>query len=431
MYIHRAFIRNIRSIAELEWELEDEGPGWHVVLGDNGAGKSSFLRSLALALVGPEEARAAWQDWSVWLRSGEDFGFVRIDLARNGKYDLFSGSGSTGKAYRFLRAGVRLDRVEKPGLEVELSKLTLQRSVKPERHVWGTGAGWFSASFGPFRRFTGGDKEAERSFLSNPKLGAHISVFGEKVALTEGLYWLRELNYKKLEHANSREGGLLHRLMQFVNQEGFLPYSIKLKKVTSEGVEFEDGNGFPVSVEELSDGYRSVLSMTFELIRQLRRSYSEEQVFDDQNLQVIVPGVVMIDEIDAHLHPTWQKKVGFWFTEHFPNFQFIVTTHSPLICQASVKGSIFLLPRPGTEEEGRMLEGAEHDRLVYGDILDAYGTEAFGAGDTRSPEAHKMQERLATLNIKEVRHGLSAKEKAEQERLRAAFPTSSQLQSTR
>ncbi len=364
---------------------------------------------------------------------------MRIDIVRDVKYDLFSGKSKGGKAGD-VSAEVRLERIQEPiitpgspvttGPEVELT-VPASTHVGPERHVWGTGAGWFSASFGPFRRFTGGDKEAERSFVSNPKLGAHISVFGENVALTEGLYWLRELNYKKLEHANSREGGLLGRITQFVNQEGFLPFRIRLKRVTSGGVEFEDANGFPVSVEELSDGYRSVLSMTFELIRQLSRSYSEEQIFDHQNRQVIVPGVVLIDEIDAHLHPTWQKKVGFWLTEHFPNFQFIVTTHSPLICQAAVKGSIFLLPRPGTEEKGRMLEGADCDRLIYGDILDAYSTEAFGAGDTRSQEAHTKHERLASLNVKEVKHGLSAKEKEEQERLRAAFPTSSHLQNTR
>jgi predicted ATP-binding protein involved in virulence len=41
------------------------------------------------------------------------------------------------------------------------------------------------------------------------------------------------------------------------------------------------------------------------------------------------PGVVIIDEIDAHLHVSWQKRIGGWLKTHFPNIQFIVTTHSP------------------------------------------------------------------------------------------------------
>jgi predicted ATPase len=432
MYIRRVSINKIRSIGELKWEPREEGPGWHVVLGDNGSGKSSFLRSLALALVGPKEALAARQDWNTWLRSGELLGSVLMVIADDPEYDSFSGNGKgDAGSVKALTAGIRLERIDEGRPDVEMAKLPTHGRVQPERHVWGAGAGWFSAAFGPFRRFAGGDKEAERSFLSNPKLGRHISVFGENVALTEGLYWLRELNYKKLEHENSREGGLLQRLKLFVNQEGFLPYGIKLKDVSSRGVEFEDANGFPVSVEELSDGYRSILSMTFELIRQLHLDYPEEKIFDPHSKRVVLPGVVMVDEIDAHLHPTWQRKVGFWFTEHFPNFQFIVATHSPLICQAAVKGSIFLLPRPGTDEKGRMLEGAERDRLVYGDILDAYSTEAFGSGVTRSVEAQEKQERLAELNVRELKQGLSAKEKAEQNRLRAAFPTAVHLESSR
>jgi hypothetical protein len=423
MYIRRAFILNIRSIQELVWLPEDpEGPGWHVVLGDNGSGKSSFLRALALALVGPKEAQAARQDWSAWLRTKAPRGFIRIDLVRDPTYDSFSGKGRIGDA-KSVAAVVRLMRSKEPDGAVELTG-GKTKQLPADRHIWGSGSGWFSAAYGPFRRFKGGDKEAERSFLSNPRLGAHISVFGEDVALTESLYWLRELNYKKLEHSHSLEGSLLHHLKQFVNQDGFLPHQIKLTEVSSRGVTFEDANGFPIAVEELSDGYRSILSMTFELIRQVSRVYTEKEIFDDGSHHVIVPGVVMIDEVDAHLHPTWQKKVGFWLTEHFPNIQFIVTTHSPLICQAAVKGSIFRLPRPGTDEEGGMLEGSDRDRLVYGDILDAYSTEAFGPADTRSRDSLQMKERLAALNVKELRSALSSEEKREQSRLRAAFPTS-------
>lgn len=71
-----------------------------------------------------------------------------------------------------------------------------------------------------------------------------------------------------------------------------------------------------------------------------------------------------------------------------------------------------------------MLDGSEHNRLVYGDILDAYSTEAFGPATTRSVEARQMHERLAKLNVKELGKKLTREEKAEQMRLRTAFPTS-------
>jgi len=418
MFIRSARIRNVRSIKELDWSSpKGRRASWNVILGDNGAGKSSFLRALALCLVGPKEAAAARQDWNAWLRSGSQQGRVIVQLVRDAQYDHFSGKGNTGHR-QTVYAGVRLLR-DKEG--VQLEKLNL-KPISAERHIWGTGDGWFSVAYGPFRRFTGGDKEADRMFLSSPRLGAHVSVFGENVALTESLYWLRELNYKKLE--KSSEGHVLNRLKQFVNQDNFLPHKIRLKQVSSRGVEFEDANGFSVAVEELSDGYRSILSMTFELIRQMLRVYSGDQVFDSKNESIVVPGIVMIDEIDAHLHPTWQKKIGFWLTQHFPNIQFIVTTHSPLICQAAVNGSIFRLPTPGSDESGRMLDGTDRDRLLYGDILDAYSTEAFGTADTRSREGNDMQEKLAALNVKELAKGLSKEEREAQEKLRAAFPTS-------
>jgi hypothetical protein len=130
---------------------------------------------------------------------------------------------------------------------------------------------------------------------------------------------------------------------------------------------------------------------------------------------------VLIDEVDAHLHPTWQREIGVWFTRLFPHIQFIVTTHSPLICQAAT--TVFRLPTPGTEEVGQRITGTDFVRLRYGNVLEAYGTEAFGRGVTRSEESKEMLERLAELNLKELEAGLTKKEKREQERLRAAMPT--------
>ena len=164
--------------------------------------------------------------------------------------------------------------------------------------------------------------------------------------------------------------------------------------------------------------------MTFELIRQLAIAYGPDRVFDKNRKHVIAPaGVVMIDEIDAHLHPTWQRRVGLWFRKRFPNMQFIVTTHSPLVCQAAEVGTVFRLPQPGKDDQGEMLTGDDLSRLLYGNVLDAYSTGVFGEGVGRSESGLAKLERLAELNAKDRHSKLSDAERREQQRLRGLAPT--------
>jgi putative AbiEii toxin of type IV toxin-antitoxin system/AAA domain-containing protein len=421
MYLQEVTLSNIRSIESLKWELPRStvAPGWHVIIGDNGAGKSSVLRAIALALVGPKEAIALRQDWNEWLRWGQQTGSIRLLLDWDSEYDRFVKVGRTPK-HSYLDADLVLARSGSNPEQVQLSPMEM--ASDPDRSVWGDGYGWFCASYGPFRRFAGGDKDQEKLFYSNPKLARHLSVFGESVALSECIEWLKLLQFKKLEE--DEEGDLLKPLMDFINQPEFLPHEARLRSISSKGVRFVDGNGCEVPVENLSDGYRSILSMTFELIRQLAKTYGPQRLFaSDDPTKVIVPGVVLIDEIDAHLHPTWQRRVGRWFREHFPKLQFIVTTHSPLICQAATVGSIFRLPKPGSEEQAGMVTGVARDRLLYGNVLDAYSTGVFGDVPTRSPESLEKLERLAILNQKELAEGLSDAERAEQQQLRAQLPT--------
>lgn len=419
MYLRKVHIKNVRSISDLNWSIpKGKAAGWHVIIGDNGAGKSTFLRSIALTLVGPKEAIALRQNWNDWLSRGARNGQIRLEITNNYQIDKFTGSGNT--PYGTLLP-VQLNFTRQNG-DVELKKAS---GLNAERHVWGNKSGWFSASYGPFRRFAGGDKEDDRIFLSNPKLASHLSVFDERVALTESLTWLKELQFKKLEAG--QEGTLLDSLKTFINQPDFLPHNARLTEVSSEGVKFVDGNNCELFVENLSDGYRSILSMTFELIRQLSRVYPSDLIFNDDRSRITTPGVVLVDEIDAHLHPTWQRKIGLWLREHFPRMQFIVTTHSPLICQAADVGTVWRLPRPGSDETGQMLSGIDLDRLLYGSVLDAYGTEAFGQDVNRSEKSKEKLHRLAELNQKELHGQLDVSERQEQEELRATLPTSAHL----
>ena len=416
MHIPAISISNIRSLRSHKWSVpRGKCAGWHVILGDNGSGKSSFLRSIALALTEPKHAEQLRQSWNDWLTRSRPVGHIELQVAPKAGCDGLTKPG----AEQAFRLGMKLIRKD--------AAVDLSRSSEPPKRVgWSHQQGWFSASFGPFRRFFGGDARLWNSLGSAPRVGRHLSMFDEGIALTECLEWLRDLKFRELEE--DPEGVLLHHVMNFVNQGDFLPSSVRLKDVTSRGFLFRDANGVDVSVGDLSDGYRSILSLTFELIRQMARAFGPERVFDPTDPTRVVPeGVVIVDEIDAHLHPTWQQRVGRWFCEHFPNIQFIVSTHSPLVCQSADSGSIYVLPRSGTNEPGGMVRGAALKRLVYGSVLDAYGTDAFGreAALTRSPRSRDMHKRLATLNNTEIRRKLTDEEEAERQRLREALPSAS------
>lgn len=417
MYIQKAEIKNIRSIIDFEIEFPNPA-GWHVLIGDNGAGKSTIVCSIALALIGRQQIQGLRADWQDWLNK----------QARDGSIELILSVLETkeNKARKISRTIYLYSFMEEVTLSSVVGSIKEHSSEtdKPEFIS-------FSVAFGPYRRFESKSYEWEYIFKNSnyAKLAAHLSVFNESVALTEAITWLQELNYKDLEnHKESR--CTLKNLKKLINSEDFLPHNAKLESISSNGVFFKDGNGTIISVNQMSDGYRSVLSMTFELIRQLVRVYGSESVFkniEKGEMFIDLPGVVLVDEIDAHLHPTWQTRIGHWFLKYFPKLQFILTTHSPLVCRAAEKGSIWRLAAPGSNEKSGEIVGLDRERLIHGNILDAYGTEVFGENVSISEDSNEMLNRLSELNVKSMMGLIEDKENKELQKLRATFPTENKI----
>ena len=426
MHVRKLQIRDIRSIETLDVDIREPRAGWHVILGDNGSGKSSVVRALALGLVGPANALATRQAWLDWIRHGAAAGRVRVELAQDPKFDKWTGRGRQAKGT--LRLDVEIEAPRGGSVKGAVSALRM-RGSSAERSVWGEGTGWFSASFGPFRRFSGGDSAYERLFVRNPGLACHLSVFGEDVALGEALTWLRELRFKAYE-SDAASARLLNGLVDFMRRSELLPHGAQIDEITSDAVLFSDGAGVRVPVEQLSDGFRSVLSMTFELLRGMAVAYGDEVFLDalDPSASAIrLPGVVAIDEIDAHLHPAWQKRIGDWLIERFPDVQFFVTTHSPIICRSAARGTIWRLPTPGSREEAHQVIGQDRDRLIHGSILDALDTAYFGEDVTRSDASYRLMEELATLNMKRSRGPLSEEEERQRQSLQRTLPSVSAI----
>ena len=423
MHVQRLTIENLRSIRSFELRLKQgESAGWHVILGDNGAGKTTVVRALALALMGQSSAHAARQDWSRWLAEGRDSGHVSVVLSVHDE-DGWTGQGRTSKQPITTKASIT---AETEGSRYNGHQATIKYTgLRADRTIWETVTAGFPPRSAPSADSPGGDPEMDRLFVTYPRLAPHLSAFGENVALRESLLWLQDLQIKKLEKDHEAEA-IQDTVISFINKGGLLPHGARIAGVTSERVEIVDGRRARVPIEEMSDGYRSILSLTFELMRLMFRAFGVEKALKEIDASagtISLPGVVAIDEIDAHLHPAWQQRIGDWFVDRFPETQFFVTTHSPIICRAAGRGSIWRLPEPGSEQEARQVVGPDLDRLIDGNILDAFGTDHFGEEVTRSERSKEKHERLARLNRKRLRTRLSDKERRELERLRATMPT--------
>jgi predicted ATP-dependent endonuclease of OLD family len=95
MYITKIHIKNVRSLKNLTWEIDEtECPGWHVIIGDNGSGKSTFLRAISLTFVF-NEFEALRLNKNEWLNREADYGNIDLELVFDRSTDTFSGKGNT------------------------------------------------------------------------------------------------------------------------------------------------------------------------------------------------------------------------------------------------------------------------------------------------------------------------------------------------
>lgn len=97
----------------------------------------------------------------------------------------------------------------------------------------------------------------------------------------------------------------------------------------------------PFGLDELSDGYSSVIHMVSDLILRMDRNWLSSDRLSEYNVE----GIVLIDELETHLHIELQKKILPFLTEFFPRIQFIVTTHSPYILNSVANAKAFDLER--------------------------------------------------------------------------------------
>jgi hypothetical protein len=237
------------------------------------------------------------------------------------------------------------------------------------------------------------------------------TLFDEDVSLVEGVGWLIEQHLYRLEGRHGAEE-TLNSALEIIG-DGMLPDGYQVSNVDSDGLWIRRHNSeFPL--RQMSDGYRTVTALVVDIIRQMSIAFETLRItYHDNRPTLAYPGVVLVDEVDAHLHVSWQKNIGDWMKAHFPLIQFIVTSHSPYVCQSADPGGLVRLAGPEEAQHPRVVDEDLYQRVIYGSGDDAILTELFGIDTPYSTEAERLRRRLVDLEERVLSGEASSNEVAE------------------
>lgn len=376
---------------------------WITMLGENGTGKSTLLQSLALLLAGPEAAKELLPRPAGWAREPMEFGKIGAVL-HGGTVDMdlpyVLGESPPSKRYplSYIVTGsrpVKLDRetYTEPVIVEEKSKALSWLRANAFSANW---SGWFAAGYGPFRRLSRTNSLLVPSLTLDPPTRASnfATMFDENRGLNTFEQWMLYLDYRTARSPRDARVKEM-RAMGEAAINRLLPENTRIVGVSESGqIQFEV-NGRRVPSADLSDGYSSVVALAGDLIWRLL------QVYPALGDLAHISGVVLIDEIDIHLHPSWQRQIAPWLRSVFPRLQFIVATHSPLIAIGAGEDACTL--------RLEMVEGAT--RVTQLEDLSAFDADralrspAFGLESTHSPDTeakiaryHELRQRNGSLD---------------------------------
>ncbi len=289
----------------------------------------------------------------LWVDLFQEGGFERLEKAihtameRRGVMLPPRGGGlKNSRGELRLRAAHELGSEIRTGLRQAEDLRHAQTILDRTLYAQTLTGGWFACAYGPWRRLSRAkvpSRSSQALTTSRRKSYRFGTMFEEEPALTLVNDWLIDLEFRRLkEPDNHKAQEALDLAVRSI--ERMLP-EVRFRTITSEGEVIFEESGVEVSIDHLSDGYRSTVAWIGDLVRRLVDAFPEGNPLE-------APGVVLVDELDLHLHPNWQRSIVDEVRKLFPNLQFIVSSHSPFVAQeAGEADKIIVLKRRGPRVE--------------------------------------------------------------------------------
>ncbi|MBT8143555.1 MAG: AAA family ATPase [Gammaproteobacteria bacterium] len=368
MFLKYLRLQNVRCFKDIELDFTQattrsrgSNRKWTIILGENGTGKSTLLRAAALATCGSEAVAEVIGNPRGWVRRGTR----RAVLAAT----LQTKAGEDRDIELVINKGDSLSQViTRASKGLDLLDDALEHADR----------NYFVAGYGPSRRYSDAVLGTEGSRFHSARAQNVATLFDRDAELNPLEAWAMTLDYEQGE-----EGVAIVQKALSAFLPGLRFDHIDRKRRT---LMFRTPDGV-IPLSYLSDGYQNVACWVGDML------YRVYQTFDDYSEPLRTRGLLIVDEIDLHLHPIWQRRLHDFLNTKLPNMQLLVTTHSAVTAQQSGPFEIHYLKRQG---KAVGLERFEPDpgSLLISQLL---MTEAFGLSTDESKGLEDKRKRYRKL----------------------------------
>lgn len=368
MFLKKLELTDIRCFAQAEVDFDEEGGDnrkWTVLVGENGTGTSTVLKSIALCLAGSDALPELVGNPDSWIRYDTDEARIRL---------LIEASGGEERTI-----ALNFRRGESLASFIDRSKESLAPLNDALAH---TSRNYPTFAYGAARNQNADSAELQLAAdTSHPRTRSLRSLLTQKRDLVPIENWAIQL-----EQRDSKVG--LETVRQVLSD--FLPETSfdHIDKIENQLV-FRTPDG-RVPLSQLSKGYRKVAAWVGDLLFQIT------SIFDDYNNPLDVRGVLIIEEVDLHLHPKWQRQLLRFLTDRLPKLQVVVTTHSLVTAQQAPENALHYTVRRDTHPVVEQFNGDPGKFLLHQLIA----TEAFGQMSDESLEVEHLKEEYRALHRK-------------------------------
>lgn len=316
-YINHLHVEGVGPFNRLDIDFS---PDVNVIIGVNGSGKTSILRCLTHCFTTHN------REYFRYKAGGLLWAYFKKDelQCRSGgaPYDL-----KTDQAYHQTLSGLYRKLPEEEGVKTFSGAAHAHKMLAIGAH-----------RYFDYQKIKG--MKEEQNTPSQCDAYAQMNpLYLEKPLLPDAKQWMIN-RYFIIEKAWGKDlKANWDSIIEYIPLLSPPNHHLEFKRIEQELEPIFSYDGKECFLEELSSGFKSILSIFFCIINWI------EGVNDGEDrLMKQAKGTVLIDELESHLHPAWQRTILKLVTGAFPNLQFIITTHSPYIVASADKGQVIVLP---------------------------------------------------------------------------------------